>query len=355
MPHGLAFAVDHFCQVQLDKKYQTADWRIRPIPAEMVHYARQDTHYLLYCYDRLRSLLLNSDSRASIGNLLLHVLQEGRRLCLTRFEKPHFDPLRTYADAMGRSLGGLRPVQLEICRRIFNWREQAAREADESPAATMHTSAILQIASRIPTSARDLLKCISPIGHIVRKRLAELLCIVEEAVKSSGETVEFTEECSSGSSPSAWLRIFSPLSGMLPCVDQKNIVVEVDDAPVNVHVAHRAPSPWFLAISKLRASSIAKINVPIPGHEALKRLHHARQQATATQVAPLDQTASLISEANTNVELDAPVANAAAAATAATDESGSHPVWSDKDAVAIKKTFGSGRRDRKKAAKRPRD
>jgi len=31
-----------------------ADWRIRPIPAEMLKYAREDTHYLLFIYDKMR-------------------------------------------------------------------------------------------------------------------------------------------------------------------------------------------------------------------------------------------------------------------------------------------------------------
>ncbi|CAJ0922727.1 unnamed protein product, partial [Mesorhabditis belari] len=44
------------CQVQL-KEFQMTDWRVRPLPAEMMHYAREDTHYLLYCYDLLRERL----------------------------------------------------------------------------------------------------------------------------------------------------------------------------------------------------------------------------------------------------------------------------------------------------------
>ena len=37
----------HFCGVHTDKSYQRADWRIRPLTPEMLHYARVDTHYLL--------------------------------------------------------------------------------------------------------------------------------------------------------------------------------------------------------------------------------------------------------------------------------------------------------------------
>jgi exosome complex exonuclease RRP6 len=42
----------------VDKKYQLADWRMRPIPADMLKYAREDTHYLLHIYDRMRIELL---------------------------------------------------------------------------------------------------------------------------------------------------------------------------------------------------------------------------------------------------------------------------------------------------------
>lgn len=40
--------------LQTDKKYQLADWRVRPLPEELLVYARMDTHYLLYIYDCLK-------------------------------------------------------------------------------------------------------------------------------------------------------------------------------------------------------------------------------------------------------------------------------------------------------------
>jgi exosome complex exonuclease RRP6 len=50
-----AFLLTHYCNVSTDKTYQTADWRQRPLPQEMLHYARLDTHYLLEIFDRLRA------------------------------------------------------------------------------------------------------------------------------------------------------------------------------------------------------------------------------------------------------------------------------------------------------------
>lgn len=43
--------------VNLDKFFQVADWRIRPLPKGMLNYARSDSHYLIPIYAWLISLL----------------------------------------------------------------------------------------------------------------------------------------------------------------------------------------------------------------------------------------------------------------------------------------------------------
>jgi len=48
---ALSHLLFEFCQVIADKSNQLADWRQRPIPEKMLHYAREDTHYLLFIYD----------------------------------------------------------------------------------------------------------------------------------------------------------------------------------------------------------------------------------------------------------------------------------------------------------------
>lgn len=47
---------------QADKRYQLADWRVRPLTTDMLHYARADTHFLLYIHDRMKEELLNRGS-----------------------------------------------------------------------------------------------------------------------------------------------------------------------------------------------------------------------------------------------------------------------------------------------------
>ncbi|XP_075696701.1 exosome complex component 10 [Rhinoderma darwinii] len=78
--NSLDHLLRHFCSVESDKKYQLADWRIRPLPEEMLHYARADTHYLLYIYDKMRDELLNAANGQQ--NLLHLVWQKSKEICL---------------------------------------------------------------------------------------------------------------------------------------------------------------------------------------------------------------------------------------------------------------------------------
>lgn len=41
----------------MDKYFQKADWRIRPLPRAMLDYARADSHYLISLYHILASKL----------------------------------------------------------------------------------------------------------------------------------------------------------------------------------------------------------------------------------------------------------------------------------------------------------
>ncbi|KAF4528009.1 hypothetical protein B566_EDAN002192 [Ephemera danica] len=59
---SLAYLVKLYCKVDLDKAFQLADWRLRPLLPEMIEYARSDTHYLLYIHDCMRNQLWENGS-----------------------------------------------------------------------------------------------------------------------------------------------------------------------------------------------------------------------------------------------------------------------------------------------------
>ena len=43
-----------------DKRYQVAEWKLRPLPKVMLHYSRTDSHYLLYIYAIIEALMTPS-------------------------------------------------------------------------------------------------------------------------------------------------------------------------------------------------------------------------------------------------------------------------------------------------------
>mmetsp|Transcript_17504 Transcript_17504/g.45863 ORF Transcript_17504/g.45863 Transcript_17504/m.45863 type:complete len:282 (-) Transcript_17504:2595-3440(-) len=74
--NSLAFLLEQFCDVKADKRFQLADWRARPLSPEMLDYARGDTHYLLYCFDRLKQELVNLGDQvrgAAVVSVYAHV------------------------------------------------------------------------------------------------------------------------------------------------------------------------------------------------------------------------------------------------------------------------------------------
>lgn len=44
---NLGYLLSNYLSIHVEKKYGLADWRVRPLPADMLLYARQDTHFLL--------------------------------------------------------------------------------------------------------------------------------------------------------------------------------------------------------------------------------------------------------------------------------------------------------------------
>lgn len=77
--HSLAHLMNRYCNFVPNKQFQLADWRIRPLPNELKNYAREDTHYLIYIYQRMRNELLQRANGQD--NLLKSVFQKSTDIC----------------------------------------------------------------------------------------------------------------------------------------------------------------------------------------------------------------------------------------------------------------------------------
>lgn len=142
---GLAALLEMFFEVKLDKKHQRADWSMRPLTADMLDYAAQDTRYLLELRDKL-TVQLKEKGR-------LHWAQEefaraeGTQWSLDE-ENTGFLKLKGARDLSRRELARL--------RELVKWRDAIAAELDRAVFRVAGNEVLLDL-SRIAPATRDAL------------------------------------------------------------------------------------------------------------------------------------------------------------------------------------------------------
>ncbi|HWA59679.1 MAG TPA: ribonuclease D [Gemmatimonadales bacterium] len=180
---GLAALLEKYLGVTLDKKYQRADWSVRPLTPEMLAYAADDTRYL----PRLRDLLkeqLETMGRWSWAEEEFELLKHVRWT-------PAGPPEEAYLRLKGART--LRGHQLAVLRELFAWREQVASQLDRAPFRVLQNEAMLGIAKAMPADAAALreLKVLSP--EQLRRRGTDLLEAVGRGVRAPASSLPVFE------------------------------------------------------------------------------------------------------------------------------------------------------------------
>lgn len=144
---GLGSLLDKYFGIQVDKKYQRADWSRRPLTTGMIEYAADDTRHLTSLRDALEQKL------QEMGRLEW-VQEEFRLLEEIRWTQSGADE----EDAYQRIKGGrdLKRRKLAILRELYRWRERTAHSLDRARFRVLGNHALLAIAKAAPTSARNL-------------------------------------------------------------------------------------------------------------------------------------------------------------------------------------------------------
>ena len=103
--------------LQVDKRYQKADWAYRPLPLEMLNYARLDTHYLI----PLRDVLEDELKAAQRWEL---ACEEFVRMAkLNGHGRSDMPPWQRVSGAHNFD-----PHQLAILKELSEWRDRTARK-----------------------------------------------------------------------------------------------------------------------------------------------------------------------------------------------------------------------------------
>ncbi len=143
---GLASMLEDELDLELEKKYQRADWAKRPLPREMLEYAAMDTRHLPELRDRLRDRLIE------LGRLAW-AEEEFRLQERTEWEPPEDEATAYLRLKRTRDLG---PRSLAALREIYRWREETARRKDVASFRVLNNDTLVSVAREMPRSSREL-------------------------------------------------------------------------------------------------------------------------------------------------------------------------------------------------------
>ncbi|GAV30325.1 hypothetical protein PMKS-003836 [Pichia membranifaciens] len=217
--YSLAFLLEEYAKFRTSKKWQLADWRIRPLSAEMKDYAKADTHFLIEIFYKMHEDLLK------IPNALQKALYASRKVAVRRFEYSTYRPknLSMSSNSEVVSTSGSVPLLDEITKKItlsydkdlpwtnliysngiplerrpllevlFKWRDNQARFNDESPRYIMSDFILVSLANNFQIgheSAVDVNSVMAVINkhskfggsYHVRKLIKELTDTIKTAV-----------------------------------------------------------------------------------------------------------------------------------------------------------------------------
>jgi ribonuclease D len=162
---GLGALLESRFGVKTDKRFQRADWSLRPLEADMLEYAATDTHYLIPLRDQFHAEL------AQAGRLAW-VEEEFELLTKVEWGEPD-SPDEGFLRMKGARRLDRRG--LAVLRELHRWREETASRLDRAQFRVLGNDPILHLAASRPTTMAAL-EQVPGIGReTISRRGAELL------------------------------------------------------------------------------------------------------------------------------------------------------------------------------------
>ena len=250
-PAGLAPLLADILGVTADKRWQLADWRARPLPRAALDYARADTHYLLHVADELRRALLTAGDETSPSwsapplrpgaeeaGALGAVLEASRRLCLTLYTPPAWSPASALETACR---AGLKrdSVAASVFVALADWRDAAARAADESVGFIAPKALLVKLARAAPTTPAALAAVAGGSASLVMARSGDVVAAVAAGVAAAEAAAADREREAAAAAPAA--QAPTPAA---PTPGRRAVVVAAASAPTgSAFAAALAPPP----------------------------------------------------------------------------------------------------------------
>ena len=274
---SLAYLLDRFIKFQAQKQYQLADWRIRPLTTELFEYARADTHFLLYIFDNMRNELVDrSDMSNPDFNKVSDVMKKSKETALQRYEHPVYDSelgqgATGWYRLVSRTPVQFTPQQFAVFKAVHKWRDDVAREEDDSPIFIMPNHALFSIAKEMPKDKAALFTVIVHVSHILKQRVDELVSVVQKA-KASGMngpdlyvTLQRIENIKKAERESRYEQTPAPLAVAPAAPSAPAAVIKQSAAPLSLDISalrSRASLFWGSLVPKHDDQPLTPVSMP---------------------------------------------------------------------------------------------
>ena len=177
---GLAAVLDAHFGVRMDKKYQRADWKRRPLSPEQLEYARLDTHYLAALRDKQLQELIDTGCWPEAHEEFERLARGRGNSGTARAESgpPAFWRIKGARD--------LSPEKAAVLAALFAYREQQAERLDRPPFKVMGEATLMELTRRAPRRAEDLQGLPGVTPEQLRRHAHGVLQAIEQGLQTPG-------------------------------------------------------------------------------------------------------------------------------------------------------------------------
>lgn len=166
---GLGALLETHFGIQLNKKFQQADWSLRPLSTEQLRYAQMDTHFLPALRQLLLNLLIEQDYVDEASEYFAELAQTPA--AHKEIDLEGFWRIKTPRHFTEQEFG--------VLRELYLWREEIAEKRNRPPFKVMSNNEIAAIAANMPQNMSDL-RAISGLSKSSTERYGQALLRVVE-------------------------------------------------------------------------------------------------------------------------------------------------------------------------------
>ncbi|KAJ6243747.1 exosome component 10 [Anaeramoeba flamelloides] len=186
-------------QWKLKMQYDFVDWRIRPLPKKMIQYISKFAickWYLFEYYFKDQIVSMTGNNHDQEMKLFEQLFEKSKQKSLLFYQKPLFDEKISdnYLNEL-KTNHNFNEIQFSVAKQLLFWRDNYAREKDESLDYVLPLHLLSRIARKTPLNHKLLIYyCDKKIPPPVRLESAEIINIVRKTIKTFEQNEKEQEE-----------------------------------------------------------------------------------------------------------------------------------------------------------------